>query len=501
LSRSPKSPRAPETKKQGKAPHEPDELAKLDATGQAELVRGGRISALELVDAAIARIERTHPQLNAVIHPAFARARARAAAPDLPDGPFRGVPFLMKDIGGEEAGEPVYAGLAFAKAAAWKAPADAWITEKFRAAGLVSLGRTNTPELALLPVTEPAAYGATRNPWSLEHSPGGSSGGASAAVAAGLVPAAHASDGGGSIRGPASMCGLVGLKPTRGRSSFGPGLGERWSGFSAELVVTRSVRDSAALLDVTAGPMPGDPYFAPPPSRHYEQTFREDPGRLRIGLMQVGPRGSEVSRDSVLAVNATARVLEGMGHHVEEAHPSPLDDPQVVAAYVGVVACNVARALDAWGEKVGRAVLASDVEPLTWALAEAGRARSGPTHLAALEFVHAFGRRLAAWWDGGFDLLLTPTQAQPPPRIGALRSTPGEPLRAFFLAAPYGVYTLPFNLSGQPAISVPSHWTSEGLPVGSQLVAAFGREDLLLQVAARLEEAVGWLDRRPPLFG
>ncbi len=478
-----------------------DELAHLDATAQARLVRTGKASAKEIVEAACLRAERLDPQLNSIIHPALDRARERAASGDLPDGPFRGVPFLMKDIGGEEAGESLHAGMAFAKNAGWKSTFDSWFTQKTRAAGLVSLGRTNTPELALLPTTEPAAFGPTRNPWSLDHSSGGSSGGASAAVASGVVPAAHASDGGGSIRGPASMCALVGLKPTRGRNSFGPALGERWSGLSAEFVVTRSVRDSAALLDVTSGRMPGDPYAAAPPDRPFAESSQDDPGRLRIGLMTAGPRGGEVSPDAVVAADKTARALEAMGHHVEESHPAALDDPEVVGAYVNIVSCNVARALDGWGERVGRPVEQADVEPLTWALASTGRQVTGVQQLANVEFVHALGRRLAEWWDGGFDLLLTPTQAAPPPRIGTLVSTEAEPLRAFLLSAPYGAYTLPFNLSGQPAISLPSHWTVEGLPVGSQLVAPYGREDLLLQVAARLEEAVGWLDRRPALFG
>ncbi len=478
-----------------------DELALLDATALAELIRTGKASPSELVEAAIERIERLDTQLNAVIHPALERGRERAAAADLPDGPFRGVPFLMKDIGGEEAGEPMHAGMKFARDAGWKSSFDSYFTQKTKAAGLVSLGRTNTPELALLPTTEPAAFGPTRNPWSLDHSSGGSSGGASAAVAAGLVPAAHASDGGGSIRGPASMCSLVGLKPTRARNSFGPGMGERWSGLSAEFVVTRSVRDSAALLDVTSGRMPGDPYSAAPPATPYAEAVRDQPGRLRVGLMPVGPRGIEISPDAVQAVVKTAHALEALGHHVEEAHPPALDDPAVVGTYVGVVTCNVARALDAWGEKIGRPVERADVEPLTWALAQMGNQVTGPQHLANIEFVHALGRRLAEWWDGGFDLLLTPTQGAPPPSIGTLVSTEDEPLRPFMLSAPYGAYTLPFNLSGQPAISLPAHWTEDGLPLGAQLVGPYGREDLLLQVAAQLEEAVGWLERRAPLFG
>lgn len=477
------------------------DLATLDATAQAELVRSGEISAAELVDDAIRRLERLNPEINAVIHPALERARERARSAALPDGPFRGVPFLMKDIGGEEAGQPVHGGLAFAKQIGWKAKQDSHFTRKTVEAGLISLGRTNTPELALLPTTEPAAYGPTRNPWNTEYSSGGSSGGASAAVAAGIVAAAHASDGGGSIRGPASMCSLVGLKPSRGRCSFGPMLGERWSGFSNEFVVTRSVRDSAALLDAVAGPMPGDPYFAPPPLRPFAESARVAPVRLRIGLMKVAPRGGDLAPDALAAVLATARALEAQGHDVEEAYPPALDDVAIVQAYVTVVMCNVARALEAWGEKGGRAIAQDDVEPLTWALAERGRATTAPELLAQVEFVHGLGRKFATWWGEGFDLLLTPTQASPPPRIGTIHSTPEEPLRAFFLASPYGVFTLPFNLSGQPAISVPSIRTAEGLPVGSQLVAPYAREDLLLQVATQLEGAVGWLEERAPLFG
>jgi len=485
-------------------PDPSDEFARLDATAQAELVRSGQLAPIELVDAAIARLERRNPALNAVIHPALERARRRAKDDSLPAGPFRGVPFLMKDIGGEEAGEPVHAGMALLKQAGWRAAEDSWLTRKFVEAGLVSLGRTNTPELALLPTTEPAAYGATRNPWSLEHSAGGSSGGAAAAVAAGIVPAAHASDGGGSIRGPASMCGLVGLKPTRGRCSFGPNLGERWSGFSCELVVTRSVRDCAALLDAASGPMPGDPYSAAPPVRSFASALEEPMRPLRVGLWTSAPRGIPTHPDAVEAARACARRLEALGHRVEEAHPEALDDETTVGLYVKIVTANVARALEVAGGRVGRAVTESDVEPLTWALAGMGRQLTATDLLATLEAVHAFGRRLAAWWQSGFDLLLGPTQAQPPPRIGEITSTPDEPLRAFLRAAPYGVFTLPFNLSGQPAISLPGHWSEASgvaLPVGAQLVAPTGGEGRLLAVARQLEGVAPWADRLPPLFG
>lgn len=476
------------------------DLAALDATAQADLVRRKAASPRELVDAAIARLERQNPRLNAVIHLQLELARAQASG-TLPDGPFRGVPFLMKDIGGPEAGQPNHAGMQFLKAAGWKEPADGHFTAKVKAAGLVILGRTNTPELALLPTTEPAAYGITRNPWNLQHSAGGSSGGAAAAVAAGIVPFAHASDGGGSIRGPASMCGLVGLKPTRGRSSFGPGVGERWSGLSCEFAVTRSVRDAAALLDAVAGPMPGDPYFAPPPARPFAAAMATPPGKLRIGIVREGLRGLELDPECVAAVDATARALTALGHTVETSYPDALDDPEHVMHYVTVVSSNTARALDAWGEKVGKPVTEADVEPLTWTMADRGRQTTAPELLATLEYVHRFGRRLAAWWESGFDLLLTPTQSAPPPPIDFLTSTPDEPLRALMRAAPYGVFTLPYNLSGQPAISLPAHWTADGLPVGVQLVAPYAREDLLLAVSAQLETALQWATRRPPAFG
>jgi len=478
-----------------------DDLATLDATAQAELVQRRAVSPRELVDAAIARLERLDPTLNAVIHPALEQARDAATAPDLPDGPFRGVPFLMKDIGGAEAGRPYCCGMRFLRNAGWVEPEDSFLTRRFKAAGLISLGRTNTPELALLPTTEPDAFGATRNPWNPDHSAGGSSGGAAAAVAAGIVPAAHASDGGGSIRGPASMCALVGLKPTRGRNSFGPGLGERWSGLSVEFVVTRSVRDTAALLDATAGAMPGDPYVAPPPARPFATAVAMPPLSLRVGVLRGAPRAVETHPECLAAVDRAARLLADLGHHVEEAHPAALDEPEHVMTYVTIVAVNTARAVEAWTHKVGRAPEPDELEPLTWALAERGRAASATELLATVEAVHGFGRRLATWWEGGFDLLITPTQAAPPPPIGFIRSTKDDPLLAFMRSAPYGACTLPFNMSGQPAISLPLHWTPEGLPIGVQLVGPFAGEDLLLGVAAQLEAAAPWAARRPPLHG
>ena len=480
------------------------DLTRLDATAQAALVRRKEVTPIELVDAAIARVEALDPQLNAVILPAFERARERARAlagsPELSTLPFAGVPFLLKDLGGQEEGQPCHLGMKSLKEAGWVESETSVFAARVACAGLVSLGRTNTPELGLTPVTEPLAYGPTRNPWSLEHSPGGSSGGASAAVASGMVPMAHASDGGGSIRIPAAHTGLVGLKPTRGRSSFGPGAGERWNGFACELVVSKTVRDTAGFLDAIEGPEAGDPYFAPPPLRPYAQEVGADPGRLRIGLLAGPPRdGVNVHPDCVEAARRTARALEAAGHDIEEVAPEAFADSALGLAYVTVVACNVARALDVTAGKIGRLLKPEDVEPMTWALAEMGRGTPAAGLLTQLEFVHRYGRRMAAWWQKGFDLLLTPTTAEPPPRIGEFVTSPEQPLRPLLRATPFGAYTLALNLSGQPAISLPVHWTPEGLPVGAMLIAAYAREDLLIRVAAQLEQSLPWRDRRPPL--
>ena len=480
-----------------------DELTRLDAVAQAELARRKEVTPVELVEAAIARVEKLNPSVNAVVLPALERARDEAARASR-DGsflerPFAGVPMLMKDLGGQEANAPAYLGMKCLKRAGWIEPESSHFAARLQKAGFVSLGRTNTPELGLLPTTEPEIFGPTRNPWSLEHSPGGSSGGAAAAVACGMVPAAHASDGGGSIRIPASHCGLVGLKPTRGRSSFGPGAGERWSGFSCELVVSRTVRDTAAVLDVVSGAMPGDPYFAPPPKRLFTSEVGADPGRLRIGLVDGPPReGVRVDPECAEAARATARALEGLGHRVEPAAPEAYRDTGCGKAYVTVVSCNVARALDAVGEKLGRVLTQDDVEAMTWSIAEMGRATPVAQFLAMVDWVHRFGRRMAAWWDSGFDLLLSPTAAEPPPRIGEFHAPPDVPLRPFLRAAPFGAFTFPINLTGQPSISLPMHWTASGLPVGAMLTAPYAREDLLIRVAAQLEEAQPWRDRWAP---
>ena len=475
-----------------------DELAFLDATAQADLVRRRKLSPAELVEAAIDRIDRVNGELNAVIIPLFEKARTAAAGAALPDGPFRGVPFLVKEIFAHTAGDPYHAGMKLLRRLGWVEREDTYLVAKFRAAGLVFVGRTNVPELGSLPTTEPDAYGPTRNPWDPTRSSGGSSGGAAAAVAAGLVPAAHANDGGGSIRIPASECGLVGLKPTRGRTSLGPDAGESWAGAVAEHVVTRSVRDTAALLDAVAGPMPGDPYFAPPPARPFAAEVGARPGRLRIGLMARAPGDAfPIHGDCVAAARDAARLLESLGHAVEEAHPAALDDPEVGQRFTLVVAAWIARDLDYWSERTGRTLGPDDVEPMNWAVAEQGRACSARQYIRAVEWLQGYSRRVASWWEGGFDLLLTPTLAEPPPPLGEFSARPGDPLRGFRRALPFVTFTSPFNITGQPAISLPLFWNGDGLPIGVQLAAAYGREDLLIRVAAQLEEARPWAGRRP----
>jgi amidase len=496
-----------------------DALGDHDATALAALVRAGEVTPLELVDAAIQRIELVDPRLNAVIHLRFERAREEAAAmaagprPGSDDAaaPFAGVPFLVKDITCHQAGEPFHEGMRFLRDRQWREDSDTHLAARFRAAGLITLGRTNAPELGIVPTTEPVAYGATRNPWDPARSPGGSSGGSAAAVAAGMVPAAHANDGGGSIRIPASACGLVGLKPSRGRTSLGPA-----ASFSAvvvcEHVVCRTVRDSAALLDAVAGPMPGDPYVAPTPVRPFRDEVGADAGRLRIGLLTTAPGGlAVVQPDCAGAAERAAEILESLGHDVEVSHPEALDLPDWAAHFISLWSAGVALGLDSWSARTGERIGADDVEPLTWALAELARALPTPALLRSLDWLMKTTRLVAEWWEPpdsgaspaspnrGFDLLLTPTLAEPPVLLGTFDSPPDNPLAGFMRAASFTPFTPPFNVTGQPAISLPLTQTAGGLPIGVQLVAAYGREDVLFRVAAQLEAADPWANRCPPI--
>jgi amidase len=442
----------------------------MDATDLAELVRSGEASPAELIQTAIERIEALNGELNAVIHPLFEKALATEPA----DGPFRGVPFLLKDLACHSAGDPFHEGMGFLKRIGWSEPEDTWLARRFREAA--------------------------RNPWDTARSTGGSSGGSAAAVASGMVSIAHANDGGGSIRIPASCCGLVGLKPSRGRVSLAPEFGDFMSGLTTELVVSRSVRDAAAVLEWVADPPPGEPYYAPDRARPYTEEVGADPGRLRIGLMTRPPGGQfEAHPDCVAAAEATARLLESLGHDVEPSYPEALDDEGYIEKFLVRWTSGVDYGLRYWERKTGQSIGPDDVEPLTWALAEQGRAHSAAVYLEAMEYAQQIARGGAEWWTG-HDLLLTPTMALPPAPIGEIGNGDEEhPLMPIVRATPYAIFTAGFNASGQPAVSLPLHWSEDGLPIGVQLVAAYGREDLLVRVAAQLEQARPWAGRWPEL--
>ncbi len=479
-----------------------EDLARLDATAQAELVRDGEATPLELTEAAIERAERLNPELNAIIHPLYEQGAA-AASGELPDGPFRGVPFLFKDLGAGLAGQPLHMGVRALKEADFRLPVDTFLGRRFVEAGLVTIGKTNTPELGILPTTEPDIYGPTHNPWDLDRTPGGSSGGSAAAVAAGIVPIAHANDGGGSIRIPASCCGLVGLKPSRGRTSLGPLVGDTMSGLTAELVVSRSVRDVAAALDATHGPAPGDPYVAPAPSRPYMEELQADPGPLRIAVLTdpVAAPHVQVAPAVVAATREAAKLLEGLGHTVDEAAPAiPEEGFDLIETFLTRWYAGQTEILDQFGILLGRELGPGDVEPLTWAMAEEGRRRHSGQYLAAVSQHQALARMIGMWFDAGHDLLLTPTLGELPPPLGSFDDSGPEPLETIHRGETMAVFTALFNATGSPAISLPLGWSENGLPIGAQLVAPLGREDLLIRIAAQLEQAHPWADKFPATF-
>jgi amidase len=468
----------------------------LDATAQAELVRRGEVHPKELVEAAIARIEAVNPQLNAVIRTRFDAARLEAEG-DLPDGPFRGVPILFKDLGCTVEGEPTAFGVGPLREMAW--PVTSYLAEQFRAAGFVPLGRTNVPELGTTVTTEPRSFPPARNPWNPGHSTGGSSGGSAAAVAAGLTAVAHANDGGGSIRIPASECGLVGLKPTRGRVSQGPLVGETWAGGVIDGAVARTVRDAAGVLDVISNRMPGEPYYAPPLPRPLAQEVGADPGRLRIGVVdQPGLEGFLDDPECRAAVAGAARLLESLGHHVEESAPAAMSEQEFLRQFMTIIAADTEATFRAFEMLLGRPIGEDEIEPRNAAHRRAGRELSAVAYLDARMWLGMWARRMADWWNG-HDLLLTPTLGAPPPELGWF--TAAGPEQEGARVASFVPYTAQFNMTGQPAITLPLHWTPSGLPVGVQLAAAYGREDILVRVASQLEQAAPWSDRHPPIHG
>ncbi len=470
-----------------------EETAFMDATSQAELVRRGEVTPAELVEAAIRRVEGLNPRLNAVITPVFERALEEARG-KLPEGPFTGVPFLLKDLLAAYRGVPMTFGSAFFRE--YVPDFDSELVVRLKKAGLVIIGKTNTPEFGILPTTEPRLFGPTRNPWDPERSTGGSSGGSAAAVSSGMVPMAHANDGGGSIRIPASCCGLFGLKPTRARNPLGPAVGDIISGLVVEHAVTRSVRDSAALLDATCGPDAGDPYWAPPPERPFLQEVGADPGRLRIAYT-TGEREYQAHPDCARAVEEAARLCAELGHEVEERDLG-LDVEAITPHFMTLWSAAQAWMADGMADAVGKTPVPEMFEPLTWALIEMGRGFNAAQYLIALTALQRVSRDFARRFQE-YDLWLTPTVAEPPPPLGTFDSPPDNPLYGIVRAAAFVPFTPICNITGQPAMNVPLHWSGEGLPVGVQFMARFGEEATLFRLAAQLEEARPWAGKRPPV--
>jgi len=466
----------------------------LDATAQAELVSSGEASPAELVDAAIARIEKVNPRLDAVIRTRFDQARHEAAG-ELPGGPFRGVPMLLKDLGCMVAGEQTAFGIGPLRDVRW--PVTSYLAEQFRAAGFVALGRTNVPEFGTTVTTEPKSFPAGRNPWNPGHSVGGSSGGSAAAVASGMVPVAHANDGGGSIRIPASEAGLVGLKPTRGRVSQGPVVGEGWAGGTIDGALTRTVRDAAGLLDVISARMPGEPYYAPPLPGPLTAEVGGDPGRLRIGVMDHAADERFLDDPQCrAAVAGAARLLESLGHHVEESSPDAMFEEDFTEHFTRIIAADTEATFLAFEAVLGRPIRDDELEARNVSYRRAGEKLGAVAYLESRLWIGQWARRMAAWWEG-HDLLLTPTLGAPPPELGWFTAEgPQVEGRRIVSFIPY---TAQFNMTGQPAVSLPLHWTPDGLPVGVQLVAGYGREDVLIQVASKLEQAAPWAGKIPPV--
>jgi len=471
-----------------------EQFERYDGLGLAELIRTKEATPEEVLAATLERIDGRNPAINAVVTRMDDHARAAIRA-GLPDGPFKGVPYLLKDLGA------LYTGVVTSYGSGLFASNvpdhDSEIVARMKRAGLVIVGKSNTPEMGIAPSTEPRLFGPTRNPWNLGHSAGGSSGGAAAAVAAGMLPMAHATDGGGSIRIPASACGLFGLKPTRARNPMGPDAGEGWSGASIGHAVTWSVRDSAALLDATSGPDIGDPYWAPPPARPFLEEVGRDPGRLRIALTTTPWLAGPVDPECAEAVRGAAKLCASLGHHIEEARPQ-FDEAAWGQASRTIVVASLTFTLETRAAALGRPLSQDDVERITWERVQEARAFSAADYARAIHTVHRTGRAVARFLEQ-YDILLTPTMAKPPHPLGVLSLS--NPDSAAFLAARTASvgFTALFNSSGHPAMSVPLAVSKSGLPLGVQFVARFGDEAKLFRLASQLEAAQPWKDRRPPL--
>lgn len=491
-----------------------NDFSSHDATSLAELVRSGQVSARELVLDSIENIETLNPKLNAVVHKMYDRALKQAQSPV--EGPFSGVPFMLKDLLSWYEGEPIASGSRLFKG--WIPPYDTEMVKRYRRSGVIIVAKTNTPEFGLTPYTEPELFGPTVNPWDTSRTTGGSSGGSAAAVASGMVPFAGGGDGGGSIRIPASCCGIFGLKPTRGRTPAGPRVGEHWQGAAIEHCLTRSVRDSAAMLDAVSGPDVGAPYWATPPERPFLEEVRTSPGQLRIAFTSKPLLGHTVHEDCNAALADAVTLLESLGHHLIEAAP-PADRDQFNRAFLTMVCGEVRADLIDASTLLGRDATPADLEFSTWALNLLGGSISAGEFVAAEHYLRSSARRLGEFFEN-FDLLLTPTLSVPPFPTGSLqppaheralikvlgRLRAGGVLRllgALEKAAEKVFDVIPyeplFNVSGQPAMSVPLYWNASNLPIGVHFVGRYGDEATLLRIASQLEQARPWMNRRPPV--
>jgi len=470
-----------------------DEYRKHDAVSLAGLIAQREVSAEEVLETAIVRAEQVNPAINAIVHKQYEQAR-KAVAAGLPDGPLKGVPYLIKDLGFFETGQPATFGSSLFK----DFVADhytAYVT-RCKKAGLVFFGRSSSPEFGLNPNTEPRLYGSCHNPWNLEYSPGGSSGGSAAAVSAGVLPVAHATDGGGSIRIPAAQCGLFGLKPSRGRVSMAPDAGEGWGGLSTGHVVSRSVRDSALMLDCTAGPEPGDPYAAPIQERSFLEAIARPPRKLRIALMLKDHRGANLHPECLAAVENAAKLCASLGDIVEEADPG-LDMVALRPMNARISAANIARSCNMRWTALGREPNPDDVEAATWGVYQRGSKVSGVKYIDAIAAAHAVGRKMARFLTR-YDVILSTTLAGPPPKLGYFDQN-GDVETFAKRVTKYLSVTPLHNATGTPAMSVPLHWTADGLPVGVHFAGRYGEEATLLALAAELETAQPWFDRVPAL--
>jgi amidase len=489
---------------------------RYDGLGLAELVRKKEVKPIELVEEAITRIETLNPQLNAVIYKMYDLARKSADA-DLPDSPFKGVPFLMKDILMAYGGAPLTNGSRFFKD--FIPDHDSELVKRFKAAGIIVVGKTNTPEFGLVPITEPELFGPTNNPWDLSRTPGGSSGGSAAAVAAHMVPLAHASDGGGSIRIPASCCSVFGLKPTRGRNPMGPDFGEAWRGLVCDHVLTRSVRDSAAMLDATAGPDIGAPYYMASPSRPFLSEVGREPGKLRIAFTSEPFLGGVVDKDCVKGLEATARLCKDLGHDVLEAAPK-IDGQAFAKAFLTIVYVETRATIEEGEVQLNRKASFEDFEPSTWVLGLLGKQCRAPDLSKALNLAQLIARQIGEFFRE-YDILLTPTLAMPPVTTGALQPKGVQAMAMKLLGSlnagglismlsgidvsaqhvfGFMPYTPLFNVTGQPAMSVPLYWNDKGLPIGMQFVGRYGDEATLFRLASQLEKSRPWFEHVPPIW-